>query len=95
MSTQDFKFDEERNVAVFTVRQIFNEKKPIRYVSHDKEDGAWQFLTGEPVEEKDLMIVSLEEITNHDPTLNDLYDLPMGSYAERKFIGDNWKRIIK
>ncbi len=90
MENPDFKFDEKRNVAVFTVKQIFREGKPILYVCHDEEDGAWQFLTGESVEEKDSMVVALEEIIQHDSTINELFDLPMGYYAIREFIGDVW-----
>lgn len=84
-----FRFDEAKNVAVFTVKQIF-QGKPILYVCHDDEDGAWQFLIGEPVEEKDIMVVALEEIVNHDPTLNELFNLPTGYCAIRKFVGDKW-----
>ena len=73
MVISDFKF-RKRNVAVFTLKQIFYDNIPILYVCHEEEDGAWQFLTGEPVEEKDSMIVALEEILEHDPTINELYD---------------------
>jgi hypothetical protein len=95
MAVPDFKFDEKRSVAVFTARQVFKENKPILYVCHDEEDGAWQFLPGEPVEEKDAMVVALEEVIKHDPTINELYDLPMGYYAERKFVGDKWIKKAK
>ncbi|MEI9912843.1 MAG: hypothetical protein WDO71_26290 [Bacteroidota bacterium] len=91
----DFKFNEEKRVAVFTLKQIFKENKPILYVCHEVEDGAWQFLTGEPIEEKDIIIVALEEVIIHDPTVNELYDLPMGYYAERKFVGDKWLKSVK
>ena len=45
------------------------ENKPILYACHDEEDGAWQFLAGEPVEEKDVMVVGLEEVVEYDPTI--------------------------
>jgi len=93
MQNSDFKFDEKRNVAVFTVKQIILEHKPILFVCHDGDDGAWQFLPGEPVEIKDAMIVTLEEMVEFDPTVNDLYDLPMGHHATRQFIGDKWTRF--
>jgi hypothetical protein len=95
MAVDDFKFNEKRNVAVFTVKQIFKERKPILYVCHDEEDEAWQFLPGELVEEKDAMVVTLEEVIEHDPTINELHDLPMGYYAERKFVGDKWQKKAK
>ena len=95
MSDHNFRFDEERNVAVFTVKQIFEKNIPILYVSHDEEDGAWQFLTGDVPEVDDMMIVALEQIVMHDPTINELFDLPMGNFAERKFVGDKWIRRSK
>jgi len=92
MAEFEFRFNEERNVAVFTVKQIFQENKPVLFVCHDEEDGAWQFLTGEAVEEKDSMIVALDEIVAHDQTLNEVFDLPEGYFAVREFIGDVWIR---
>jgi hypothetical protein len=88
----EFRFTEKRNVAVFTLRQIIHSNKPILFVSHEIEDGAWQFLTGEVVSESDLMIVELEEILEHDQTLNALFDLPEGWEATRNSINEKWIR---
>ena len=38
------------------------------------------------------MVVLLEEVVVYDPTVNELYNLPIGYYAERKFVGDTWLR---
>ena len=86
----DFKFREEKKLAVFTTRQWIEEKKPILRVVHD-EDGDWQFLTGDQMPE-DIKIVALEQMTLRDTTLNDLFNLDYGESAERSFVGDKWIR---
>jgi hypothetical protein len=85
-------FADPRNVAVFTVRDIVEMRRPILIVNHDTEDGAWQFLTGEPLNMKDAMLVSLSEIVRLDPTVAVLADLPIGWQATRARVGDNWRR---
>ena len=42
----DWPFDDPPNVAVVTTRDVTEDKVPILFVSHDRDDGAWQFLTG-------------------------------------------------
>ncbi len=54
-----FKFREAKNLGVFTTRQWLDEKKPVLRVVHD-EDGDWQFLTGDQLQE-DARIVALEQ----------------------------------
>lgn len=47
-------FAEQRNVAVFTHPDILSGDDWIHYVSHDEDDGSWQFLPesgAPPVEE--------------------------------------------
>ena len=42
--TPDWPFADPTNVATITVRQIVRDGQPILHVSHDHEDGGWQFL---------------------------------------------------
>ena len=86
----EFKFREERNLCVFTTRQLLEGKKEIVMVVHD-EDGDWQFLT-EDGQEDDIRLVSLEQMIRLDPTLNTLFDLNYGMVAERTHIGGGWTR---
>jgi hypothetical protein len=86
----EFKFRETKNVAVFTTRQWTDNKKPILRVVHDT-DGEWQFLTGDQMPE-DIKTVALEQMTLHDTTLNDTFNLDYGEEAERKFVGGEWIR---
>lgn len=86
----DFKFREEKNLAIFTTRQWLEENKPILKVVHD-HDSDWQFLTGDQFPE-DIRLVALEEVIKRDATLNEIFNLEYGEFAERSFIGDNWAR---
>jgi hypothetical protein len=86
---KDFKFREERNLAVFTTRQVL-EGLPILRVSHES-DGDWQFLCGTTSDIDDLKIVGLEEIVKRDPSLNDLYQLNYGWSAWRETPDSAWE----
>lgn len=85
----DFKFNEPKNLTVFTTRQWIEEQKPILRVVHDK-DRDWQFLTGEMAE--DIGIAALAELIKRDHTLNEVFDLEYGEEAERDFLGGKWTR---
>ncbi|MGO4185903.1 hypothetical protein AB4Z17_32735 [Paenibacillus sp. TAF43_2] len=50
-------FEDPENVAVITTQKIMNKHSPILYVSHDSDDGMWQFLDGEEVIELDARIL--------------------------------------
>ena len=41
---EGWPFDDSPNVAVITTRQVTEDNAPILLVSHDEEDGGWQFL---------------------------------------------------
>ena len=70
----DWVFAEPPNVAVFTLARIFKEDAPILFVSHDIEDGAWQFLDNQSATTADLWVVALSEIIKHDPSVIELAD---------------------
>ena len=84
----DFKFYEERNLAVFTTKQIFN-GDPILYVYHNA-DGDWQFHTSLEPDLSNSMIVALEQITKLDPTINEIYYLQFGWRAWRDNKEGEW-----
>ena len=90
----NWPFADPRNVATFTVRQVVKEGLPILLVSHDSEDGAWQFLAGLDPDTADLMVVCLEEIISIDPSLVELADLPLGWQATRTMPGQPWSRSV-
>jgi hypothetical protein len=88
-------FADPKNVAVITLKSIVSGDKPILYVTHDADDGGWQFLDGSLVSEKDASVVLLEEITQIDPTVLELADLPLGSFASREAPSSPWQRDNK
>ena len=86
----EFKFREPKNVAAFTTRQWLELKTPITNVVHD-EEGDWQFLTGDQLQE-DIKIVALEQLVLGDLTLNEIFDLEYGEEATRDYVGGKWTR---
>lgn len=89
---QDWPFIEPQNVAVFTTRKVVSGDCVILYVSHDADDGAWQFHSGVDSNEDDPKIISLREVIRLDPSLLELADLPLGWIAIRKSQDDSWQR---
>lgn len=88
----DWPFADPRNVAVFTTRQVFGSGQPILRVTHDAEDGAWQFHAGDSARAADAMVVALEEVLARDVSIAELADLPLGWRAERAAVGQPWSR---
>jgi hypothetical protein len=78
--------------AAFTTKFVLEDNKVITYVTHDIEDGAWQFFSDDEFEnfESVAKIVGLNEIMDKDPTLKELADMEPGHVATRKFKGDKW-----
>jgi hypothetical protein len=85
-----FKFRESKNLAVFTTRQWLDFQQPIVEVVHD-HNGDWQFLTGDQGFE-DMKMITLHQIVQRDPTLNEVFNLDYGEAANRTAIGGKWLR---
>lgn len=86
-------FEDSKRVAVITLKEIIWDGKPILLVTHDEDDGGWQFLDGrDHPKEEDAAIVGLAEMMEHDPTLYELADLPLGWRAWRLAPGTRWYR---
>jgi hypothetical protein len=90
----DFKFAESKTHIVFTLKQIVENKEPILFVIHDSDEADWQFLSGKPVSQKDLVVVPLQSLVSADGSLNELADLPQGWYATRESLTAEWKRKV-
>jgi len=92
MDEPRWAFTDPPNLAVITVVQVLRHGMPVLYATHDADDGGWQFLTGETVDMADSMVVALNEMIRHDPSLAKLADLPDGWCAWRKGNASDWER---
>ena len=87
--TLSFSFDDQQNTACIVCCHIL-EGHPILYVSHDEDDGMWQFLCGKAHETDDAKLVSLKSVFELDNSIGTLVDMPCGYYATRENQEDNW-----
>ena len=89
----NWPFLDPPNVAVFTSKKILHNGDWIYYVTHDKEDGAWQFHPHSGLTpEDDAAVTSLKNIVNLDESIRKLADLPVGWHAWRETPESKWKR---
>jgi hypothetical protein len=93
----DWPFQDPPNVAVFSSKAVINEGQWIHYVSHDEEDGAWQFhsIDGAPASDSDARVVSLRSMLQRDDSIRLLADLPLGWCAWRQNKDAPWQREDK
>jgi len=87
---ETFLFQEKRHTAAITCCHVMKNNQAIRYASHDEDDGMWQFLCWGPHELDEVMLVSLYEIYQHDPSIATVANLPFGYEAERKDKHSEW-----
>jgi hypothetical protein len=93
VSAHPWPFDQPRNCAVFTTRQVLEREEPILRVTHDTDDHGWQFL-GRGARAEDAKIISLEEAVELDPSVLQIADLPVGWHAWRSSVEEPWIREI-
>ncbi len=92
MSAPPQTVEQAQNLAVITLRQVIQDGIPVCFVSHDEDDGGWQFLTLESFTSADARVVGLGELLSHDPSLAELMDLQIGWKAFRKCVNSPWER---
>ncbi|HEX3264261.1 MAG TPA: hypothetical protein VHR16_01215 [Candidatus Limnocylindrales bacterium] len=87
----EWPFDQARNAAALTCRSIL-EGAPILHVSHDVEDGGWQFLDGNDADEDQARVIGMGTAVGLDASLLQVADLPVGWVAWRQAVGEPWRR---
>jgi hypothetical protein len=85
-------FADKPNTASITTRQVL-EGAPILLVTHDADDGSWQFLCGTTDDPADARVVGLGQMYKRDATLGQLADLPEGWQASRASPDLPWQRM--
>ncbi len=88
----DWRFADPPETVVLTLERILQGVAPLLLVTHDAEDGGWQFLDGEQVFEQDGTTVLLGEMIQFDGSLENLADLPRGWHAWRVSPGAPWQQ---
>jgi hypothetical protein len=91
----DWPFDDPPNVATITTRPVIDGSSWIALVSHDEDDGGWQFIGPEGPLEEQVMVVGLGSILKRDPSIAELAELPLGWQAWRDGPDAPWQRIQK
>jgi len=88
----DWKFHDSPHTMAFLSEAVHSGAEPVTYVSHDIEDGAWQFLGDSMTGGEDPVISCLHHPIDNDLSLSELADLPLGWYAERSGPHEPWIR---
>lgn len=91
-----WSFSDPPNTAVFTSKEILVGREWVYYVTHDEEDGAWQFhARNGPATDPDAAVAGLKTMLEIDPSLAQLADLPLGWCAWREERNAAWQRKEK
>ena len=87
------EFNEPLDTAVFTTKFVLDENRDITYVTHEEEDGVWQFFSDDKFEdfEEVAKVIGLGEIIEIDNSILALAEMPEGYYAFRRSIKDKWE----
>jgi hypothetical protein len=79
----------------YTCTHVLEDGQPILRVSHDVDDGAWQFLCDGLHEDAAVgRVVCLGCMVERDPSLQALADLPPGWGADRATPSAPWERSV-
>lgn len=86
-----FPFNDAPNTSTIICSHILEQGADILYVSHDEDDGMWQFLCGKSHETTDAKLVSLEEVFALDNSIAQIANMPCGHIAIRRDAASKWK----
>ena len=93
MKKPEWPFADPPNVATISLRDIMEGRRPILIVTHDVDDGMWQFLDGRDAPNSDDgVVLSLDCVLELDPSIAELADLPLGWRAWRDDVQQAWQR---
>ena len=88
----DWTFDDPQNLAVIVSKSIIELNDWVAYVTHDKDDGGWQFHSPGQLNADSALVVSLRQIVDMDASLSELSNLPPGWHASRASPTTPWRR---
>ncbi|OCX51844.1 hypothetical protein BEL04_17695 [Mucilaginibacter sp. PPCGB 2223] len=90
--TTEKKFKEPLSTSVLTTKFVTDDNKDITYVTHNEDDGSWEFLSDDVFDDQKVIVrvIDLGQMLERDATLLDLADMPVGHYAVRDSRDDAW-----
>ncbi|HEX3569309.1 MAG TPA: DUF4262 domain-containing protein [Acidobacteriaceae bacterium] len=91
-SISRWKFSDDPHTQAFLSETVHKKEEPVTYVSHDAEDGTWQFLGDKMSDGGGPVVSCLHHPIDNDPSLEELADLPRGWYATRESPAAPWQR---
>ena len=84
-----FPFREAPETAAITCCHVMA-GAPILRVTHDEEDGMWQFLCGGEHDAGEARVIALQEAYALDASLGKLVKMPCGCVAQRRSKTGKW-----
>ena len=88
--TETWPFDQGRDVATITTRQVLQEGAPVLIVIHYSDDHSWAFLGSDSPSNNDVRVVGMGEIIDMDSSLRTIAALRPGWVAERNSVHGSW-----
>ncbi len=85
-----YPFSEHPEKLVFTCCHFLEGEKPLTFAAHHFDDNNWQFLCSEHHADTDAVIITIGELLELDPSIEELCDLPVGYLATRKNKNAKW-----
>ena len=89
-----FAFKDAPDTACIICQHVLDRKNPITFISHDEEDGMWQFLCSEDHILEDVRLISQAEALQIDESIGQVADLPRGFVIERTEAKGRWKAYL-
>jgi len=82
------------NTLALSSKYVITKVSPIVYATvHD--DGIWEFWSKETIEEEEIMVVTLKQIIEIDPSINEIIHIAEGIAAVRNDISTPWQFVSK
>lgn len=85
-----FPFRDSADAAALTCCHVLD-GVPILRVTHDVDDGIWQFLCGSEHDASQARVISLQEAYALDASVGKLADMPCGCTAVRRGKAAKWQ----
>lgn len=86
-----FPFGDAPDTAALTCCHVLEDGEPILHVSHDADDGMWQFLCERAHDASEARVVSLASVYRMDRSIGQLARLARGCAADRDNAKAKWQ----